>query len=77
MTGKSEAKLALLSAARAYRRAEATLKRRREELHAAILRSTAAGETKSQIARDTGYTREYVTALISDAEKQRTTATAE
>lgn len=78
MTGADEAKLALLTAARAYKRAEAAYLQRREELHAAILRSDATGgTTKSQIARDTGYTREYVSALIADAKKKQATADVE
>lgn len=71
VTDKEQARAELLAAARAFKRADAVMKQRREALRNAIVRSGSAGETKSQIARDTGYTREYVTTLLADAAKQR------
>lgn len=52
-------------AARAYRRAEKTLSDRRGELHEAVTAAVSAGMSKSEAARRTGYTREYVTTLVS------------
>lgn len=52
-------------ATRAYRRAERTLSDRRSELHQAVTAAVAAGMSKSEAARRTGYTREYVTTLVS------------
>lgn len=68
-TAKEQAQRELLDAARAFERAKAALNRQRTELHRRIVAASRAGNTKSQIARDTGYTREYVTKLIDDAAK--------
>ena len=56
----------LEDAARAFQRARATLARRREELHAAIAQAVASGMSKSEVARRTGYTREYVAKIVGD-----------
>lgn len=50
----------LEQATRAFRRAEDVLNRRRAELHAAIAQAVTDGMSKSEVARRTGYTREYV-----------------
>jgi CRP-like cAMP-binding protein len=67
MADKDAARVELLAAARAHQRAKAAVERTREVLHARIVRAGAAGMTKSQIGRDTGYTREYVTKLLAEA----------
>ncbi len=64
---KDQARRELIAASRAFERAKAVLDRRRAELHARIVVAAQAEITKSQIARDTGYTREYVTKLVDDA----------
>lgn len=66
----TEARRALLEVARPYLRAKATYEQRRDEIHAAIFKAVRAGESKSQVARDTGYTREYVTDLVKTLEKR-------
>lgn len=65
-----EARRALLEATRSFVRAKKAYEGRRDELHAAIVAAVRSGETKSQVARDTGYTREYVTALVVEADKR-------
>lgn len=52
-------------AAKAYRRAETVLNQRRDELHRAIVDAVAGGMSKSEAARRSGYTREYVTKLCA------------
>ena len=54
----------LEDAARAFRRAEETLRKRRVELHSAIAEAVAGGMSKSEAARRTGYTREYVAKIL-------------
>ncbi len=55
--------------ARSYRRAKATLAERRADLHQAVISSvTLHGMSKSEAARLSGYTREYV-AKICDPDK--------
>lgn len=67
----SKARADLLVAARRFRAARSAMDRSRDQLHAAIVTAVASGETKSQVARDTGYTREYVTELVNrDAAKR-------
>jgi DNA-binding phage protein len=56
----------LATAVRSYRRADAALKRAREELHVAVREAVAAGQTKSAVARSVGYTREYVAKLCDE-----------
>lgn len=54
----------LEQATRAFRRAEETLNKRRAELHNAITQAVASGMSKSEAARRTGYTREYVAKIV-------------
>jgi len=49
-----------------FRRAEQAMKDRRAELHAAIRAAVSPDLTISEIARRTGYTREYVSKILSD-----------
>lgn len=76
MTGKTDAQVALLAAARDYKRAQIAMESKRRRLWAAIFDADAAGVSKSQIARDCGLTREYVTVLLGD-DKKRAEAFAE
>lgn len=57
----------LEDATRAFRRAEDVLQKRRTELHAAIAEAVARGMSKSEAARRTGYTREYVAQICGPA----------
>lgn len=72
----SDMRRTLIAAARKFRQNERAMERSREQLHAAIVAAVRSGETKSQVARDTGYTREYVTALVADVEKREAAAQA-
>lgn len=57
----------LQAVARAYHRANDTAKRRRDELHEAIIDSVLLlGMTKSEAGRISGYTREYVAKLCDE-----------
>jgi hypothetical protein len=51
-------------ATRAFRRAEQVASERRKELHNAIVEAVAGGMSKSEAARRTGYTREYVAKIV-------------
>lgn len=64
----------LEEAAKAYRRAEAALVRRREELAAAIAEADEAGTRQVDIVKATGYTRESVRRIVDDARKRRASA---
>jgi CRP-like cAMP-binding protein len=66
----TEARRALLEVARPYLRAKAVYEQRRDDVHAAIIKAVHEGVSKSQVARDTGYTREYVTDLVKKAEAE-------
>jgi hypothetical protein len=57
----------------ALRRAEATLKRRQEELAAAIAEAVRNGEKLSHVAARAGYTREHVRRLVRAAGIEDTT----
>lgn len=50
----------LARTAKAFRRAEAKLEEQRRTLHEQIVATVKRGQTKSEVARRTGYTREYV-----------------
>jgi hypothetical protein len=64
----------LQNVARAYHRANETMKKRRHELHEAVVDSVLLlGMSKSEAARISGYTREYVAKLCDE----RTTDSAE
>jgi CRP-like cAMP-binding protein len=54
---------ALEQAAKAFHRAEQKLDEQRGVLHHAIVEAVDKGVTKSEAARRTGYTREYVTRI--------------
>lgn len=57
----------LQRAARAYQRANDVAKRKRSDLHEAIVEAVLLlGMTKSEAARISGYTREYVTKLCDE-----------
>jgi len=60
----------LEEAARAYRRAEAALERRREELAAEIVAADQAGMRQVEIVKKTGYTRESVRRIVDNARKR-------
>jgi len=47
-----------------FRRAEQAMKDRRKELHAAIRAAIGPDLTISEVARRTGYTREYVAKIL-------------
>lgn len=70
----TDARRALLEVARPYLRAKATYEQRRDEVKIAIIKAARDGVSKSQIARDTGYTREYVTDLVKDFDKREAEA---
>jgi len=54
--------------AKAHQRAKRTYEDRRAELHTAIVESvTRLGMSKSEAARISGYTREYVAKLCEDS----------
>lgn len=57
----------LADAARAFRRAEATLEKRRMDLADAIVEAAIAGVRQSEIVKITGYTREHVRRIIRHA----------
>lgn len=65
---------ALNKAAAAYVRADAVLSRRRASLQEAVIAAVRAGLTKSEAARRAGWTREYVTRLIDEANKKAAVA---
>lgn len=50
----------LQTAARAFRKAKATLDTKRDDLHEAIRAAHAAGTIQADIARVTGYSRETI-----------------
>lgn len=57
----------LLTAATEFEQAEQALDRCRARLHQLIVASVRSGVSMAQVARDTGYTREYVSALVGRA----------
>lgn len=62
---------ALIDAARAFRRAEHTLEKRRLELAAAIADATVDGVRQADIVRITGYTREHIRRILrSEADRR-------
>jgi hypothetical protein len=48
-----------------FRRAEQAMQERRKELHAAIRAAISPDLTISEVARRTGYTREYVSKILN------------
>lgn len=74
---RSEEAAVLDRATRAFRRTEETYERQRRELWEAILAAEARGMSKSEIARRTGYTREYVTELLTRLKRDRVAAASE
>lgn len=48
-----------------FRRAEQVMQERRKELHAAIRAAISPDLTISEVARRTGYTREYVSKILN------------
>lgn len=65
-----ETKAAVVAAAKAYRRAKATADDRRAVLADAIRQAHAAGDQQSDIARASGYTREYVARVLDKGKKR-------
>lgn len=59
----------LEEATRAFRRTEATLKKRRVELAAAIVRAHSEGWRQVDIVKVTGYTREHISRIVDAANK--------
>ena len=63
---------ALDEARRTFDRIEAQLEKQRDVLKAAIVRAVRGGDMpKAEAGRRSGYSREYVTALVKAAEEQR------
>jgi len=58
-------------AAKAFRRAEATLEARRAELAAEIVVADRSGIRQADIVRTTGYTRETVRRIVRDEQARR------
>lgn len=58
-------------AAKAFRRAEATLEARRAELAAEIVVADRSGIRQADIVRITGYTRETVRRIVRDEQARR------
>lgn len=61
---------------RTFRRTEALYDRQRETLWNSMLAAKARGMSTSEIARRTGYTREYTAELLSRLKRQREAAEA-
>lgn len=61
---------ALAEAARAYRRAEAAVIKRREELAEAIVAADRSGVRQVDIVRVTGYTREHIRRIVAAAKER-------
>ena len=66
---KSDEALALDDAARAFTRVQKQLEAQREALHAACVAAVRSGMSKSEVGRRAGYTREYVSTLVTEADK--------
>jgi soluble P-type ATPase len=73
--GMSDEDLAAIRAAsRAFRRAEATLKQRREALYALVIAAADAKVQQKAIAEATGFTRETIRRIVDDEKKRRAEA---
>ena len=60
---------ALDAVAARYNDLESQLEKLRQELKDAVIAAVRSGLSKSEAARKSGYTREYVSRLVSDANK--------
>ncbi len=69
-TSTSPEAQAIDEATKAFTRVEAQYERLRAELHAAIVAAVRAGVSKAEAGRRGGYSREYVTALVKDADQR-------
>jgi hypothetical protein len=61
---------ALDATAREYHRVEARLYELREQLKRDAIKAVRAGLTRAEAARRSGYTREYVSRLVIEAERE-------
>lgn len=67
----------LADAVRAYRRAQQSVERRRDELAAEIADAILSGRRQAEVARLTGYTREHIRRIVKDEINRRIGETTE